>query len=28
MLLVDFDPQGNLTMCFGIGQSDKLQFYT
>lgn len=26
VLLVDFDPQGNLTMCFGIEQPDKLQF--
>lgn len=25
VLLVDFDPQGNLTMCFGIEQPDKLQ---
>ncbi|MDR5606232.1 hypothetical protein [Paenibacillus larvae] len=21
---MDFDPQGNLTLCFGIGQPDKL----
>lgn len=26
VLLVDFVPQGNLTMCFGIEQPDKLQF--
>ncbi|MDQ0047903.1 cellulose biosynthesis protein BcsQ [Paenibacillus polymyxa] len=24
VLLVDFDPQGNLTLCFGIEQPDKL----
>ncbi|MGW8956298.1 ParA family protein [Paenibacillus sp. NPDC055715] len=25
VLLVDFDPQGNLTLCFGIDQPDKLE---
>jgi chromosome partitioning protein len=26
VLLVDFDPQGNLTLCFGIEQPDQLPF--
>ncbi|WP_217622283.1 ParA family protein [Paenibacillus agri] len=26
VLLVDFDPQGNLSMCFGIKQPDQLPF--
>ncbi|RCX23413.1 AAA domain-containing protein [Fontibacillus phaseoli] len=26
VLLVDFDPQGNLSMCFGIEQPDQLPF--
>lgn len=26
VLLIDFDPQGNLTMCFGIEQPDKLPY--